>query len=201
MLIPSGSFATTSYPEPTPSSTAYRVIGGIGTRQFGLFRASAYFGYQGSDTSGSPSAGGNVFGGALTYYPTRLWTISANIDETINIASALASPSTQALTIPVDNSTANFGQQFHANDRDLIAFHLRNLPAMDRERTLRLHAGSISRHNAVEQRLDREMRSFDMICDGTSRSTWEYQYSSIVSNVPLSTAIRNFITMSASYRF
>ena len=96
-----GSFSARSNTYPNPDTTAYRVIGGIGTRQFGLFRASAYFGYQGSDTSGFPSAGGNVFGGALTYYPTPLWTISANFDETINIASPLASPSTQALTLPV----------------------------------------------------------------------------------------------------
>ena len=40
-----------------------------------------------------------------------------------------------------------------------------------------------------------------MICVVNLTLTWEYQYSSIVSNVPLSTAIRNFITMNASYRF
>ena len=33
---------------PGNTSTAYRIVGGIGTRQFGLFRASAYFGHQGS---------------------------------------------------------------------------------------------------------------------------------------------------------
>ena len=82
------------------NSTAYRIIGGIGTRQFGLFRVSAYFGHQGSGASNSGSAGGNVYGGALTYYPTAAWTISANIDETINLAPAGAPPSTQAIGIP-----------------------------------------------------------------------------------------------------
>ena len=63
-----GSFSMRDNTSPNPDSTAYRVIGGIGTRQFGLFRASLYIGHQGSEASGSGSAGGNVYGGSLTYY-------------------------------------------------------------------------------------------------------------------------------------
>ena len=51
------------------STTSYRVIGGLGTRQFGLFRGSVYFGHQGSEGGGA-SAGGNVYGGDSSYYPT-----------------------------------------------------------------------------------------------------------------------------------
>ena len=79
-----GSFSartTDTVSGPNSNSSAYRIIGGIGTRQFGLFRASAYFGHQGSDsgsqgsnsgsvTPGSSTQGGNVFGGTLSYYPT-----------------------------------------------------------------------------------------------------------------------------------
>jgi len=31
--------------------------------------------------------------------------------------------------------------------------------------------------------------------------TWEYQYSTIVSNVPLTNAARNLVTMNATYKF
>ena len=86
--------------DPDFESTAYRITGGLGTRQVGLFRASVYFGHQGSGASNSASAGGNLYGGSLTYYPTAAWTISANIDETINLAPAGAPPTTQALGIP-----------------------------------------------------------------------------------------------------
>ena len=45
------------------------------------------------------------------------------------------------------------------------------------------------------------MRSFRYDMRRNLTLTWEYQYSSIVSNVPVTTAIRNLMTMSASYRF
>ena len=195
-----GSFAITSYPAPSPGTTAYRVIGGIGTRQFGLFRASAYFGYQGSDTSGFPSAGGNVVGGILTYYPTPLWTVSANFDETINIASALAPPSTQALTIPVttplqiatSSSTQTTATTLHSTYEISPQWTASGLFGYTRVQYL----GTMQWQNAWigDATLRYDMRR-------NLSLTWEYQYSSIVSNIPVTTAIRNFITMSASYRF
>ena len=56
-----GSFTLRDNSGPNSDSTAYRVIGGIGTRQFGLFSASFYFGHQGSEQS--RAAGGDVYGG------------------------------------------------------------------------------------------------------------------------------------------
>ena len=46
------------------TSTAYRFIGGIGTRQIDMIRGSVYFGHQGSAQTGT-SAGGDVFGGIV----------------------------------------------------------------------------------------------------------------------------------------
>ena len=73
-------------PTNSTSSQVYQVAGGLGTRQLGLFRVSAYYGHQGSDSDGSPWAGGEVYGAALTYYPTQIWTVSMQVDRTINIA-------------------------------------------------------------------------------------------------------------------
>ena len=47
--------------------SAYRTRGGIGTRQIGLFRASAYYGYQGSNDQIAGPAGGLIYGGSLSY--------------------------------------------------------------------------------------------------------------------------------------
>ena len=111
-----GTFASTNY-TPTLNSTltassAYRAVGGIGTRQFGFFRASAYYGHQGTDIENSGTAGGEVYGGSLTYYPTPIWTIGAGIDETVNISNqttltniALNNQAPSALVIPVGVST------------------------------------------------------------------------------------------------
>ena len=70
-----------------PYSQAYRVEGGIGTRQIGLFHGSVYSGYQGSNSDTSAgAAGGALYGGKVSYYPTLLWVLTAGIDETINKA-------------------------------------------------------------------------------------------------------------------
>jgi hypothetical protein len=49
-----GSFTMRSNTSPNVDSTAYRVVGGIGTRQFGLFRASFYFGPRDRSSLGRP---------------------------------------------------------------------------------------------------------------------------------------------------
>jgi hypothetical protein len=185
---------------PGSNSNAYRIIGGIGTRQFGLFRASAYFGHQGSATTGSTSAGGNVYGGALSYYPTPVWTVSANVDETINLAPPGAPPSTQALgtpaitplQIPLSSSTritsASLNSSYIISPQwtvnSLFAFtHIENIgsPIWDDSYV----ADASLRYNI--------WRNMTL--------AWEYQFASIVSNAPLTSANRNLITMSATYKF
>ena len=44
----------------------------MGTRQFGLFRASAYFGHQGSQSSGFSPAGGDIYEERLPLSDCRL---------------------------------------------------------------------------------------------------------------------------------
>jgi len=187
-------------PVPSDNSTTYRFVGGIGTRQYGLFRASAYFGHQGSGTSGAPSAGGNVYGGVLTYYPTPAWTISANVDETINLAPPGAPPSTQALgisgitplQIPLSNSTQTTATSLHLNyiispqwtASGVFGFtHIENIgsPIWD------------DSYVADAQLSYNLWRNLTLM--------WEYQFSSIQSNAPGTSAYRNLITMSATYKF
>jgi hypothetical protein len=195
-----GSYSMRSNTLPNPDSTAYRVIGGIGTRQFGLFRASAYFGHQGSDSSGFPSAGGDVLGGLLAYYPTAYWTVTANFDETINIAPSTALPSTQALSIPIAAPL----QIAVSSSTQIAATTLRSDYAISPRWT----ASGIFGYTRV-QFLGTPGWENAWLADAILKYNirrnltleWEYQYSSVVSNIPLSTAIRNFVTMSALYKF
>jgi hypothetical protein len=195
-----GSFTMYSNTNPTPDSTYYRVIGGVGTRQIGLFRVSLYSGHQGSDSSGFPSAGGNVYGGHLSYYPTANWTISANIDETINRAPSQTLPSnfavgTPLLTpvqIPVSSSTQITSNTLQSEYRISSQWSASGILGYTRIQFL----GSPISEDA-------------WLADATIKYamwrnltlTWEYQYTSITSNAPLSSANRNFITMSALYKF
>lgn len=211
----SGSFSTRSNAGPgpgqpltSPTFNAYRIVGGIGTRQFGLFRASAYFGQQGSGSSGSPSQGGDVFGGAFTYYPTPLWTINANIDVTINIVPPGSTPLPNiALNVPlitVTNtcagnvvcSTQTMTTTLHSDYRISPLWTLSGTGGYAQVKFL----GTPEWQDAwiADAKLRYDVRR-------NLALTWEYQYATIVSNAPTkapgTTAVRNFIAMGVSYKF
>jgi len=185
---------------PNSNSTAYRIIGGIGTRQIGLFRTSAYFGNQGSGTSGFASAGGNVYGGVLTYYPTSAWTVSATVDETINRAPANLPPSNLAIGIPgitpLQIATSNSTQTTSAALRTSYTINPQWSVTGLFGFTHVEFIGSPTWDNSYVA--DAQL-TYDIWRNLTL--LWEYQYSSIMTNAPLQNANRNLITMSATYKF
>jgi len=195
-----GTFANDTPAATAGSSQVYRVVGGLGTRQLGLLRASAYYGHQGSDTDGSPWAGGEVYGAVLTYYPTPVWTVSMSLDRTVNIASTQSGPSNFALSIPVPtplqvslsssavitattlSTNYKFSEQLNAAG-SLGYTHVRDV-------------GSPAWEDAWLA--DVALR-YDLWRDLTL--SLEYQYSSIVSNIAFTNANRNLVTMGALYKF
>jgi Putative beta-barrel porin 2 len=190
------SSATTSL--PSTSTTSYRVIGGLGTRQFGLFRGSAYFGYQASEGGGA-TAGGDVYGGALYYNPIAPWTLAGTVDRTINIASQL-SASNLALTLPgltVQQIPLNASTQ-------ITSVGLQS----GYQITPLWFANCQATYTRVEY-VDSPRLDNTWLLDATLRYdiwrnmslTWEYRHVSILSNAPLVSATTNYGIMSATYRF
>jgi hypothetical protein len=192
-----GSIGTVVTDATSASTTSYRIIGGLGTRQFGLFRSSVYFGHQGSEGGGM--AGGEVYGGALSYYPTLGWTFSAAIDETINNASqaspsnlALALPALTPVQIPLSASTritsASLQSGYEITQRWFVSSQL----------------GYTRVEYIGSPRLDNTW-----LLDATLRYdiwrnmslTWEYRYTSVLSNAPLASATTNYGMMGAAYKF
>ena len=188
---------TTTNSSVSATSTAYKVVGGIGTRQIGLFRASAYYGHQGSNDQGT--AGGEVYGGQLSYYPTPVWTIGIGVDETVNISQqtgtsnfALNTGTQTALVIPLSSSTRitatslNTSYQFSQQWSATGSFGFTHVVYVN--------------SSEIE-----EVRLADVIlqCQIWRNMTinWEYRYSSIVSNVPLTSSKSNVVAMSALYKF
>ncbi len=197
------------------STTSYRVIGGLGTRQFGLFRGSLYFGHQGSDSEGgatagsagsatagsgsSVTAGGNVYGGALSYYPTPKLTLTGSVDETINISSqasatnlALTLPGLSAVQVPLTAST------------HITSATLQSSYEIAPQWFTSLQLGYTRIEYIGSTRLDNSW-----IVDGILRYdiwrnmslTWEYRYRSVVSNALLASAMSNYVTMGATYKY
>jgi hypothetical protein len=192
-----GTFAT--HDTVGDDSNAYRARGGVGTRQIGLFKASAYFGYQGSNDQIAGPAGGLIYGGSLSYYPTSDLTLTARIDETINRASELGTSNLAlnlfnptAITIALSSSTqitSPFLQAAYQISDQWSVFGNFGLTHID-------YIGSPEVQNAWLADLNLEYKA--------SRSwtfNWEYQYTAIQSNVPLNSSIRNYVYTSANYKF
>lgn len=195
-----GAFTSRINTNPNPDTTAYQVIGGIGTRQFGLFRASAYFGHQGSRISGQGSAGGDTYGGVLTYYPTEDLTVTANLGKIINIAPTQGIASTEALSLPGTTPL----QISISSSTDITAASLRT----DYQISPQWMLSGIVGHTRIEY-LGSTSLTTTWLVDATLKYqiwrnmtlSWEYQYSSIASNIPLTSAVRNLLTMGTSYKF
>jgi hypothetical protein len=66
------------------NSQGYRVVGGLGTDRISLFRGEIYAGYQRQlydyTPFGAPSS--PVYGGKISWFPTRAVTVTAALDET-----------------------------------------------------------------------------------------------------------------------
>ena len=183
---------------PSVSTTAYQVVGGLGTRQSALIYGSIYFGHQGSEGGGA-TAGGDVYGGALSYRPTNQWTLTGTVDRTVNIASqpfaanlALTLPGLTAVQVPIGASTV------------ITSTGLRLSYEITRQWFANYQVGYTRIDYVDSPRLDNSW-----IVDATLRYdiwrnmslTWEYRYTSILSNAPLSSATSNYGIMGATYKF
>ena len=191
---------TSIVPATGPDSDAYGATAGIGTRQIGLFRISAYGGYQGSKSDGSSPAGGAVAGGSFTYYPTPLWTVTAKYAETINRAPSGGAVSNFALTTAVPNAL----QIPLTSSTQISASTLSSTYNLTPQWTVTGTLGYTHAQFLGSQAFDDSwftdlILRYDMLSDLTL--SWEYRYTSIFSNVPSTSAVSNFVTMSAQYKF
>jgi hypothetical protein len=184
------------------TTNAYRVVGGIGTPQIGLFRASAYYGHQGSNSQGSQGsgpAGGEVYGGSLTYYPTPIWTIGIGVDETVNISQqtgasnfALNTQTQTALVIPLGASTRTTATSLNSSYKFSQQWSVTGTFGFT-------YVAYINSPEVENSWLADVILQYQMWRNMTLN--WEYRYSSIISNVPLSSSKSNFVAMSAMYKF
>jgi hypothetical protein len=80
------------------SSASYFVKSGIGSDRIGFFQGSVYVGEQAitvADDGGR--AGGDLYGGAISYFPIQPWNMTFSVDRLRNIADITA-PTSQALS-------------------------------------------------------------------------------------------------------
>ena len=80
------------------SSASYFVKSGIGSDRIGFFQGSIYAGEQATtiaDNGGE--AGGDIYGGAISYFPIPPWNMTFSVDRLRNVAN-ITVPTSQALS-------------------------------------------------------------------------------------------------------
>ncbi|PYX40859.1 MAG: hypothetical protein DMG81_05030 [Acidobacteria bacterium] len=196
-LYSDGVFA--AHTDPVTNATLFRTVGGIGFRPDRAFSSAVYYGRQGSDTQGSGTAGGDVFGARLSYMPMRNWTVSLAVDETINISSQ-TTPSNLALTIPVQspllvplNTSVRITSTALQTDY-IISPRWNTTAVLDYVRYDYIDSPRVDNVWVASAVLRYIMRK-DLTL------SWQYQYSDISSNAPLVSATRNYVSMSALFKF
>jgi hypothetical protein len=200
LLSPTGVLTTAA--AGGSNSSNYRVIGGLGTERIGLMRWSFYFGHQGSETSSASSTGsaeGDVYGGRWIYEPTPYWTFNLTVDHIDNIATGAAgSIIAQPLnpTTPVVLSTSS-------STRTTTTL-LESNYAIAKDWTVLTRLGYTHVDFVGSPRRDDSWLADLVLTYQMMRNlslSWEYQYTSIVSNVPLLSSERNYFIGSATYKF
>lgn len=194
-----GAYSARANSFPNPNSSAFRVVAGLGSREFVAFQASAYAGYQGSLQVGTSSASGAVFGALVTYDWKPQWRLRLNFDETVNIASGNAN-STVALSLP--NSTALLLPTTASADISTVTLGLDYRP-FQRWVATAIVGETFARYLGSSQKESGALADFTLQYTLTRNwlMTLEYQYTNVLSNVPNSSAIRQLGAMRASYKF
>ncbi|WP_426424804.1 outer membrane beta-barrel protein [Bradyrhizobium genosp. A] len=198
-----GVVGTVTFDATSISTTSHRVVAGLGTDQIGRFRFLAYYGHQGSDSSGTggghATAGGDVYGGRIVYEPMRQWKLTGTVDITNNIASSslatdlsLTLPGVVAVQIPTTASTRIASASVQSNY----------------EITPLWFADCLMSYSRIEY-VDGSRLDNSWILNGTLRYdirrdtslTWEYRYTNLQSNAPLVSVKSNYVAMGALYKF
>jgi hypothetical protein len=179
-------------------TSAYRAVGGIGSARIGLFSGAVYAGHQGSEAKNSATAGGEVYGGRLSYYPTRQWTLTLSADRTINVSNQTSSNlaldiGTQApILIPIGASTkitAVAWQSDYFVSQQLATVVRLGYTRVDYIGSTRLDEAWLA-YAALKYQIWRNMSL-----------SLDYQFTEIVSNFPLTSASRHYLTAGATYKF
>jgi hypothetical protein len=187
---------------PASGAEAFRMVGGFGTDQIGLFRGSLYGGYQGSRAT-TGTAGGAVVGGQLSYLFRRYWTFTAAVDETWNFSSQTPVPTndpilvlnTSALTplaVPLSDSTRT------------TSVAVSSIYAMSQRWTANFRFGYLLVDYIDDIRVDTSLLADAAFIYALSRNiglSFGYQYSTNMSNLPNNSFTRHVVTAGASYRF
>jgi hypothetical protein len=188
-------------------SNGYRVVGGVATPQVGLLQGEVYGGYQAEryDNGLFSTVSSSVYGGKLSYFPTRYWTIKLRVDRTISV-STLAPAPTVGLVAPASPviGTAVFGTPLLGTPMTVTTARLETDWGLWRLVSVSGRFGYDHATYTDSFRVDEAWYAgtkFNFNVWQAIGLSLDYQYTRLNSNVPLNSYYKNVIMLGAMYRY
>jgi hypothetical protein len=187
-------------PEVGLPSNSFRARGGIGSDRIGLFQGFVYYGQQGTEVNGGGTAGGDIYGGAVSYFPRSDWNMSFGVDRLRNI-SEITAGSPQSLGgvqfIPVGVSPTQSLQITTLTFKSNYTF------------TPQTSAYLVASYSMADQINGPPLETISWFTDfGVQHQLWQnlsltldYQYTSFGSPRPQTSFTRNLVSVGALYNF
>jgi hypothetical protein len=178
----------------------YQARGGIGSDKISFFQGSIYYGQQGTEVAdGGGAAGGNLYGGIISYYPTDPWNMSFAVDRYRNISNITST------TNLAQGGLGLAGAGISASDStQSTAFTFRSNYQFSAQTTVfgvvsDTHIEFIGQPWVVNSWLA-SMGIRHQLRQNVSLSL-DYQYIRYISNEPLTSFTRNLVSVGAIYSF
>jgi len=181
------------------NSTSFRARSGLGTAQIGLFQSSIYWGQQGTEVQNNGSAGGDIYGGILSYLPTSAWNMSLSVDRLRNISNitttipqGLGGLPLTGISVPITQSsqltTIAYKSNYIFSPQTTIYGVLSDtmIAYLGTTRIDNTWLASVGIRHQLRQNL---------------ALTLDYQYTDLHSQVPVTGFSRNLVTLGAHYTF
>jgi hypothetical protein len=175
------------YTDSTLNSNGYRITGGVGIREVGIWRGEIYGGYQAQNNDIVGTYNSPVFGLRIGYSPTPMWEFNALVDETLGAPTATTIGSTAG--VATEATTA------------LLNVVYKGLP---QDWTTSARFGFVHTVYINSPRIDNGWLAGAMITYEFWRNlriTLDYQYKSVDSNVPLNSFNQHMVTLGALYKY
>jgi len=180
-------------------ANSYRARAGIGSAQIGLFQGSVYYGHQGTSLDGDGSAGGDIYGGVVSYFPTPAWNMSVQVDRLRNRSDitattqfSLAGLSLSAVPVGTSSSVQITDIAYRTNYALTSQINLYAVVSDDRISYFnmpRLDNSWLTAAGVTYQATEQLSLSLD------------YQYSRYLSTAPGNSFTQNLVSLGAHYHF
>jgi hypothetical protein len=187
-------------PEANLPSNYFRARGGLGTGRVGLFQGFVYYGQQGSEVYGGGKAGGDIYGGAVSYFPTNVWNMSFSVDRLRNISNITAGSPLGLGGLPfLPVGLSGTGSQ------QITALTFKSNYVFSPQTTGSL----VASYSIGDQIGGPPLQTLGWLIDvGIKHQLWtdlsltlDYQYTSFASPTPQTSFTRNLISIGALYTF